>query len=399
MAFALALGTALTFPKTGGLGASLANSVDIDGMTFAVLPDEDRKRYNVTASNFPEVGSYRMEGRPGDNNGAGDENKIRVGLDGFPETFPNQRTKINENTFFVYPQSGCLATATGEWWHIFELHTKFNVGDGINSTGPLHITSQWSDGLSQNRLRIWRRYLVEDPIVDEDSFAESVIYDTGSFSHGHKYRFRVQWREHPTLGVVKVWLSVDDAAETQIVNYIGQFGYGTREIYPQYRAYCTERPRIVAYYGDIEFAEYDLPAVADETFIDPASWTLAGTALGTTSVTGGVLNIASTGSGGDAATGFYARAALNIGGNKLPEGNWRISYEIKTRTTGSISAAAGPNTDLYNSSQKESSAQFAVGVHTWDVTVPSGGAYIGLIGRGSAAVNMTVDNFTATQLP
>lgn len=394
------LGVALK--RVSPLGVLLAEPVLVGGRRFALQPGAilPKPYFWTSAAKFGEQ-CYRLEGRAGDNNGPSDAGKIRVGLDGYLDPFVNQRTKLNEIIFWVYPEEGTIHSANGDFWHAFELHAKSKDGDAVNSTGPLTISTQWSNAAQATRLRVIRRWLIDDPTVNSGSYGETVEFDTGVYSERKKYKFRVQFREHPTFGQLKVWLSIDDAAEVQLVSYYGAFGYGDREHYPQFRSYGTERPKIITTYGGQSFSEYDLPLVTDEGFVDPGSWTLAGGAIGATAISGGSLNIASSGSGGDQTSGFHIRAALTTIDSKLQPGNYRLSYQIVSRSTGSLSAGAGgPGTNLYTYQQKEGTAQFTTGVKAFDFTVPDGTAYyVGLMGRGSAAVNMVVDNFIVTKLP
>lgn len=130
--------------------------------------------------------------------------------------------------------------------------------------------------------------------------------------------------------------------------------------------------------------------IVDPGFADNTKWTLAGSGLGTTSVTGGVLNIAST-------TNVYTAVPTTyVSGASLPGGTYTITYTILNYVSGSVSVSASASSSL--SSSVDSTTQSANGTYTQDILLVAPGGFIGIKGQGAAIADvLQIDNFTVVQ--
>ena len=127
--------------------------------------------------------------------------------------------------------------------------------------------------------------------------------------------------------------------------------------------------------------------VVDPGFSDASKWTLSGSGLGTSAVTGGVLQITST------TNVYFALPATNF--TPLPAGVWTVTYTILNYVSGSISMCSSLSSSL--SSSTDGTTQSANGTYTENIQLLLPG-YIGLKGQGAAIVDsMQIDNFTITR--
>lgn len=127
--------------------------------------------------------------------------------------------------------------------------------------------------------------------------------------------------------------------------------------------------------------------IPDPGFASAPSWVIAGAGAGTTSVTGGALNIVST-------TNVYtAVPTAYVGGATLPGGVYTVTYTILNYTTGSVSASASANSAL--SSSVDGATNAANGTFTDTLLLVAPGGFIGIKGQGAAIVDtLQIDNFT-----
>lgn len=130
--------------------------------------------------------------------------------------------------------------------------------------------------------------------------------------------------------------------------------------------------------------------IPDPGFASAPSWTLAGTGIGTTSVTGGVLNIIST-------TNVYTAVPTTyVSGATLPGGTYTVTYTILGYTSGSVSVSASANSAL--SSSVDGTTQSANGTYTQDILLVAPGGFIGIKGQGAAIADiLQIDNFTVVR--
>lgn len=124
--------------------------------------------------------------------------------------------------------------------------------------------------------------------------------------------------------------------------------------------------------------------VVDPGFASPGSWTFGGTGIGTTAVTGGVLQVTSVDNA------YTVRGALLT--QPLDPGVYTTTFTVLNYVSGAIGTVFSLTTTLIGGTF--GTARSANGTYTETVTLPAGG-YIGLAGEGSAVVNnLQVDNFT-----
>lgn len=124
--------------------------------------------------------------------------------------------------------------------------------------------------------------------------------------------------------------------------------------------------------------------VVDPGFASAGSWTLSGAGVGTSAVTGGVLQITST-----TATYFVLPATRTA---PLAPGVYTVTYTVLTYVAGTIGTIFSTSAAL--SGGTAGAARTADGTYIETLTLPAGG-YIGLAGQGDAVVNdMQVDNMT-----
>lgn len=130
---------------------------------------------------------------------------------------------------------------------------------------------------------------------------------------------------------------------------------------------------------------YNVQQVTDPGFASAPSWTLSGTAIGTSAVSGGVLQVTSTGN-----TYFVLPATVQA---PLDAGVYTVVYTILNFVAGSISITTNSLSAL-TPGGTNGTAQTANGTYTENILVATPG-YIGLRGRGADIVNnLQVDNMT-----
>lgn len=124
--------------------------------------------------------------------------------------------------------------------------------------------------------------------------------------------------------------------------------------------------------------------VVDPGFAAPASWTLSGTGIGTSAVTGGVLQVTSV------TNDYFVRPSTV--GTPLTAGVYTVVFTVLNYVSGTIGLISSTSAAL--SGGTVGAAYVANGTYTENVTLPLNG-YIGLGGQGAAVVNsLQVDNMT-----
>jgi hypothetical protein len=124
--------------------------------------------------------------------------------------------------------------------------------------------------------------------------------------------------------------------------------------------------------------------VVDPGFASAGSWTLTGAGIGTSAVTGGVLQVTSV-------TNVYFVLPATIQA-PLDPGVYTVTYTVLNYIAGTIGTIASTSSAL--SGGTTGTGQTANGTYTETVTLPAGG-YIGLGGQGAAIINnLQVDNMT-----
>ena len=127
--------------------------------------------------------------------------------------------------------------------------------------------------------------------------------------------------------------------------------------------------------------------VIDPGFADATKWTLTGSGIGTSAVTGGVLQVTST------SNVYFALPATSIA--SLEPGVYTVTYTVLTYVSGTIGTIFSTSSAL--SGGTAGPGRTADGTYIETLTLPSGG-YIGLAGQGAAIVNsLQVDNMTITR--
>lgn len=130
--------------------------------------------------------------------------------------------------------------------------------------------------------------------------------------------------------------------------------------------------------------------VLDPGFTVAASHVLTGSGLGTSSVTGGVLQITST-------TNIYFERPLYASGSILEAGTYSTTYTIGSYLTGSIAVIAADD-PAFALNLVSGTTRAANGTFTENIVLARQG-YIGLGGKGGAIVDsMQIDNFTITRV-
>lgn len=128
--------------------------------------------------------------------------------------------------------------------------------------------------------------------------------------------------------------------------------------------------------------------IIDPGFADATKWTLTGSGLGTSAVTGGVLQITST------TNVYFALPATRQA--PLDPGVYTVVFTVLNYVSGTIGWIASTSSAL--SGGATGTGQVANGTYTENVTLVSGG-YIGLGGQGAAIVDsLQVDNMTVTRV-
>jgi hypothetical protein len=124
--------------------------------------------------------------------------------------------------------------------------------------------------------------------------------------------------------------------------------------------------------------------VVDPGFADASKWTLTGSGIGTSAVTGGVLQVTST------SNVYFALPATSIA--PLEPGVYTVTYTVLTYVSGTIATIFSTSSAL--SGGTAGPARTGDGTYVETLTLPAGG-YIGLAGQGAAVVNsLQIDNMT-----
>ncbi len=140
--------------------------------------------------------------------------------------------------------------------------------------------------------------------------------------------------------------------------------------------------------GSSASPQLQIELVFDGGFAAAGSHTLGGSGIGTSSVTGGVLQITST------TNVYYERPKLTGSSEPVGPGTYTVVYTILNYSSGTISITANTNTDLTLGTPLDGTNRSANGTYTEDlnISVPS---YIGLRGQGASVVNsMQIDNLS-----
>lgn len=133
-----------------------------------------------------------------------------------------------------------------------------------------------------------------------------------------------------------------------------------------------------------------LQRVLDPGYAVAASHILTGSGLGTSSVTGGVLQITST-------TNVYFARPLYVSKQVNEAGTYQTQFTIGSYVTGSI-AVVGADDPLFANNLVSGTTRAANGTYTENLVMLRPG-YIGLGGKGGAIVDsMQIDNFTITRV-
>jgi hypothetical protein len=141
---------------------------------------------------------------------------------------------------------------------------------------------------------------------------------------------------------------------------------------------------------DANFDHKPVQLVVDPGFASAPSHTLGGSGIGTSSVTGGVLQITSTDNV------YYERPQFIA--EPLTAGTYTVVYTILNYSSGTISITSSSNPDLtVGTNRRDGTNRAANGTFTESLVVLVSG-YIGLRGQGAAVVNsLQVDNLTVTR--
>lgn len=133
-----------------------------------------------------------------------------------------------------------------------------------------------------------------------------------------------------------------------------------------------------------------LQRVLDSGFATAGYHVLTGSGLGTSAVSGGVLQITST-------TNVYFERPLYAIGITLEAGTYSTTYTVGSYITGSIAVVAAEDT-AFSVNLVSGTTRSANGTYTENITLARAG-YIGLSGKGGAIVDsMQIDNFTITRV-
>jgi hypothetical protein len=131
--------------------------------------------------------------------------------------------------------------------------------------------------------------------------------------------------------------------------------------------------------------------VLDPGFAAAGSHTLTGSGLGTSAVTGGVLQITST------TNIYFERPAYTQNQLVLPAGVYSAVYTVLNYVSGSIAVVSASDT-AFATNLVSGTTRSANGTYTENITLLTPG-YIGLSGKGAAIVDsMQIDNFTITRV-
>lgn len=144
--------------------------------------------------------------------------------------------------------------------------------------------------------------------------------------------------------------------------------------------------------GAIERAGVSLAQmVLDPGFAVAGSHTLSGSGLGTSAVTGGVLQVTST------TNIYFERPAYTQNQQVLPAGNYTTTYTVLNYVSGSIAVVSASDI-AFSTNLVSGTTRSANGTYTEAISLLTPG-YIGLSGKGAAIVDsMQIDNFTITRV-
>lgn len=130
--------------------------------------------------------------------------------------------------------------------------------------------------------------------------------------------------------------------------------------------------------------------VLDPGYAVAAAHVLTGSGLGTSAVTGGVLQITST-------TNVYFARPLYAVSLILEAGTYSTTFTIGSYVTGSVAVVAADDT-AFSLNLVSVTTRSANGTYTENITLARAG-YIGISGKGASIVDsMTIDNFTITRV-
>lgn len=262
------------------LGPTLSTPLTIAGRIFEVLPDDNRKDYNVTWTKPPGVltGDWlRFENRDDENN-FGEVGNIRGGIDGYRQRFSQRQYSAN---FDIWPTETTLLQGIAGGSSYMNMH-EHHVGKHPSypseheNKGCFLLIMEYSAGSGRMILRVRNRYFNKlGPINNANDITDEILWqDSGNqFQPNRLYNFRVETRRNtPGIadGYVRVWWSINGGAETQIVNANNIYhGHGdSRTYWPQFRNYGDNKGVPVVTYFKINnitesegaFSPYDLKA-------------------------------------------------------------------------------------------------------------------------------------------
>lgn len=130
--------------------------------------------------------------------------------------------------------------------------------------------------------------------------------------------------------------------------------------------------------------------VIDPGYAVAAAHVLSGSGLGTSSITGGVLQITSV-------TQVYFARPLYALSQLLEAGSYSVTFTILNYTTGSIAPVSAQDT-AFSIGLVTGTTRSANGTYTETIVLAVAG-YIGLSGEGAAIVDsMQIDNLTITRV-
>lgn len=126
-----------------------------------------------------------------------------------------------------------------------------------------------------------------------------------------------------------------------------------------------------------------LQRVVDSAFNYSAYWALAGSGIGTTAISGGVLTIVS------ASATYTIVPALTTG--QLEPGSYSVAYTVSGYVSGGISICSSLSPSL--STPTDGTERTSNNTYT-ETLVLTQRRYVGLRGTSGVVSSMTIDNFT-----
>lgn len=130
--------------------------------------------------------------------------------------------------------------------------------------------------------------------------------------------------------------------------------------------------------------------VLDSGYAVAAAHVLTGSGIGTSAVTGGVLQVTSV-------TNVYFERPLYAVNTLLEAGTYSTTFTIGSYATGSIAVVAAEDT-AFSVNLVSGTTRSVNGTYTENITLTRAG-YIGLSGKGASIVDsMQIDNFTVTRV-